>query len=161
MAEWPVAKGPWEWLGQGIYAWEHAPFRALDWAKQRHGAKAAVVGMVIELDNDVLDLSDLAAITLLRETYGVLENEYQARGKHVPRNTEKRRDLDCLVINRLCERLDGNGQRISAVRGAFEEGERAFTGSMIRAETHVQIAVRDPGIIRGVFRPTDALRSIS
>ena len=50
--------------------------------------------------------------------------------------------------------LDENAaQPFQTVRAAFEEGEPAFAGSMIRRETHIQIAVRDPRCILGVFRP--------
>lgn len=46
-----------DWLGSGIYFWEHGPMRALEWAMQqskRKGAKIkepAVVGAIIQLGN--------------------------------------------------------------------------------------------------------------
>ena len=46
------------------------------------------------------------------------------------------------------------------VRSAFEEGEPAFPGSLIRTQTHIQIAVRDHWCIIGVFRPNfDSLKN--
>jgi hypothetical protein len=52
--------------------------------------------------------------------------------------------------------LIGGGQaayRYQTIRGPFEEGPEAFAGSMLKMETHIQIAVRDPDCILGVFRP--------
>ena len=39
------------------------------------------------------------------------------------------------------------------VRCPFEEGDDAFPGSMLKTQTHIQISVRDPSRILGVFRP--------
>jgi hypothetical protein len=41
-----------------------------------------------------------------------------------------------------------------SVRGAFLEGGAAFPGSKIASKSHVQIAIRNPRCIVGVFRPT-------
>jgi hypothetical protein len=43
--------------------------------------------------------------------------------------------------------------RYQTVRCAFEEGDDTFPGSMLKTETHIQVAVRDPSCILGVFRP--------
>jgi len=65
----------------------------------------------------------------------------------------KRHFLDCMVINSLFA-IDDISRKYGVVRGAFEEGKPAFAGSTIKEETHIQLAVRDPRAIRGVFRPT-------
>ena len=46
-----------DWLGHGIYFWEHAPRQAYAWAQQRWGDDAAVVASMIRLGNcfDLLD----------------------------------------------------------------------------------------------------------
>ena len=62
------------------------------------------------------------------------------------------RDRDCLVINHCLDVLDMEA-RWKTVRGAFEEGAEAFPGAAVRKASHIQIAVRDPGCILGVFRP--------
>jgi hypothetical protein len=62
----------------------------------------------------------------------------------------KRRELDCLVLNYLCSQSPVLYQ---TVRGVFLEGDPAYPDAMIRKESHVQIAVRDPSCILGVFRP--------
>ncbi len=43
--------------------------------------------------------------------------------------------------------------RYQTIRCPFEEGESAFPGSLLKTQTHIQIAVRDLSCIVGVFRP--------
>lgn len=38
------------------------------------------------------------------------------------------------------------------VKGVFVEGEQAYPGSGFSDKTHIQIAVRNPKMIKGVFR---------
>ena len=77
------------------------------------------------------------------------------RRKPLPENRGKRHDLDCAVINSAITRHARRGGRpIQTVRGAFLEGEPVFPGSGILRESHIQIAVRDPSCILGLFRPT-------
>jgi hypothetical protein len=91
---------------------------------------------------------------LLAETHERVKKKHQQRGKSLPRNKGKRRDLDCLVINTLVEKMEKErGIRFQTVRCPFLEGEPAFPGSGIFRESHVQIAVRDQRCILGVFRP--------
>jgi len=46
---------PWDWLGRGIYFWEHGPDRANQWAKEKVTKgdiqEAAVLGAIIHLEN--------------------------------------------------------------------------------------------------------------
>ena len=66
----------------------------------------------------------------------------------------KNRKLDCLVINNLDPAISG---QVQTVRGAFEEGDEAFPGAALKKETHIQVAVRDPECILGIFRPSRAV----
>lgn len=146
--EWKSSENEFDWLGHGIYFWEHSPERALRWA----GAGGAVIGAVIQLGN-CLDLTDIRYTTLLTAAYEALEKDYNGQGKTLPQNGGrelKKRTLDCLVINRLHLALEDPAQ---TVRGAFEEGDEAFPGAALRTETHIQIAVRDLECILGIFRP--------
>ena len=45
------------------------------------------------------------------------------------------------------------GVRYQTVRAPFLEGDPAYPGTEIRLESHIQLAVRDPTCIVGVFRP--------
>lgn len=61
------SENDYDWLGKGIYFWEHGPERALEWAheKKRQGEikKPAVVGALIHLGNcfDLLDIRSTAS----------------------------------------------------------------------------------------------------
>jgi hypothetical protein len=161
IGEWPVSRNTWDWLGEGIYFWEHGPGRARRWAEEKaakveDGAVPAVVGAVIQL-GDVLDLTDVRFTPLIRATYDLVAVDYASKGLVMPENRgpdsdRKRRDRDCLVINEFFR--IASGTPFQAVRGAFEEGDPIFEGSKIRQETHIQIAVRDPSVILGLFLPT-------
>ena len=64
-------------------------------------------------------------------------------------NTErsKAHRLDCAFFNYIAEVLAEQGERISAIRGVFVEGERVFPKSAILEGAHVQIAIRDTSLI--------------
>lgn len=157
IADWQPSDNAYDWLGRGIYFWEHGPQRARQWA----GEKGTVIGAVIQLGR-CFDLMDVNNTCLLRDAYDTVVQEYQVQGLELPRNEGRDlnlRKLDCLVINRLLDTVDSepdSEQRAhgyQTVRCAFEEGEETFPGSMLKMESHIQIAVRDPNCILGVFRP--------
>ncbi len=159
LKDWPVSRNKWDWLGEGIYFWEHAPERALQWAKEEKVKKKedrpAVIGAVIFLGDSVLDLLDIRFAPVLRNTYKQLVEDYKTTKRTLPENRGsfpalKRRDLDCLVINELC---NASPNFYTVVRGAFEEGAAVFPGSKIMEQTHVQLAVRNTEAIKGLFRP--------
>ena len=135
--QWQPSENEYDWLGHGIYFWEHSPERASRWA----GADGIVIGAVIQLGN-CLDLTDLRYTILLSDFYKTLELSYQQSGSTLPANGGrelKLRNLDCLVINKLMATMP----EFQTVRGAFEEGEAAFPGAELKRQTHIQIAVRD------------------
>ena len=147
--QWRSSENEYDWLGHGIYFWEHSPDRARRWA----GNDGIVIGAVIQLGN-CLDLTDLRYTELLKQSHAVLKSAYERKGIALPRNEGrelKLRNLDCLVINNLSPAVL---ETVQTVRGAFEEGDEAFEGAALRRETHIQIAVRDRQCILGVFRPT-------
>lgn len=145
VSEWKPSRNPYDWLGEGIYFWEHAPGRAMTW-----GGKGGVVGALIQLGL-CLDLTEIRYTDLLATHYQSVRETYERKGLTLPRNRGKRRDLDCLVINEL---FDSDGKnRFQTVRCPFLEGDPIFPGSGIRRESHIQVAVRDPACILGVFRP--------
>jgi hypothetical protein len=145
---WELSQNPYDWLGHGIYFWEFAPERAKTW-----DGKGGVIGAVIQLGT-CLDLTDVGYTALVAESYERVKKMHHQSGKTLPRNRGKRRDLDCLVINNLVEKMQKQrGIRFQTVRCPFLEGEPAFPGSGIFRESHVQIAVRDRRCILGVFRP--------
>lgn len=147
--EWRASENEYDWLGHGIYFWEHSPERARRWA----GRDGIVIGAVIQLGT-CLDLTDLRCTELLPQAYAAVDATYREKGYELPQNAGrelKNRRLDCLVINYLSDTIP---EQVQTVRGAFEEGAEAFPGAALRMETHIQIAVRDRDCILGVFRPT-------
>lgn len=155
---WRPSQNEWDWLGHGIYFWEHSPARALRWARERYepqGDEAAVIGAVVQLGR-CFDLLDESVTTALAEAYRDLANSFAAAGETLPANTGrdwKQRNLDCLVINDCLSRLKNEGVTYDTVRGAFVEGTPVYPGAGFARETHIQLAVRNPACILGVFRP--------
>src|ERR1051326_5594386 len=69
-AELSFSRNPYDWLGEGVYFWEHGPQRAYEWAieqTRRAGEKVrdpSVLGAIINL-GVCLDLLDTANTRLL------------------------------------------------------------------------------------------------
>ncbi len=155
IGKWQQSQNAYDWLGVGIYFWEHSPRRAMRWASEHFGDHAAVVGAVIQL-GACFDLLDEQITILLAASYREFDEFYRTTGREMPVNRgrdNKLRDLDCAVINDCIDRLSGRGIVFETVRGAFLEGSPIFPGTNISAETHIQIAVRNVDCILGVFRP--------
>lgn len=149
VADWSPSANEYDWLGHGIYFWEYAPDRAKAWA-----SKGGVVGAIIRL-GECLDLTEITYTDLLASAYENFAERRRRHKKGMPQNTGKRRDLDCAVINYLARQMRReSGTTLQTVRAPFVEGEPVYAGSAILRESHVQVAVRDPSCILGVFRPT-------
>jgi hypothetical protein len=147
---WLPSRNAYDWLGHGIYFWEHGPRRALSWS--RSGVEPNVVGAVIQLGK-CLDFTDIQFTELLGMQYNQLSRDYKAEGKSLPRNLKGNQALDCLVINELVSTVEKTGTPFQTVRCPFLEGEPAFPSSAILKESHMQLAVIDKSCILGVFRP--------
>ena len=151
-----TSSNPWDWLGDGIYFWEYGPDRALRWAEQQSRVKRpAVVGAVIQLGR-CFDLLDTRFTEELRQFHGRWVHRMQVGGLEVPRNRGKARYLDRAVVEAYIDGERDLGIQYDTVRGAFVEGEPVYPGSAIHMETHIQIAVRKPESILGVYRPSFA-----
>lgn len=158
------SQNDYDWLGEGIYFWEYGADRALQFAEdQRARGKVktpAVVGALLQLGN-CFDLMDTRFTKNLGEAYATFATLSKRSKTPLPRNTGKTKDLmlrrlDCAVIKWNLELLAGlaeNSIKYDTVRCGFVEGKPAFKGSGIREKSHVQLAVRNPSCIIGVFRP--------
>jgi hypothetical protein len=153
-----------DWLGSGIYFWEHGPERALEWAENHRKIDTpAVVGAVIHLGN-CFDLLDRRATQLLTDAFQDFEKEYLNQNIEIPKNRQLTtsdsesllRQLDCSMINWLLEALESSSPSPSydSVRGLFQEGEPVYEGSAIKRKSHIQIAIRNPSCILGYFKPS-------
>ena len=151
-----------DWLGAGIYFWENAPERALEWAKncvsnpkrsKGQIKEPFVLGAIIDLGL-CLNLTDVGQMEILRTAYDSVKESFERDGIKLPKNTEQCRELDYLVINMAVE-LSKQLQYgdFDTVRGAFIEGAPIYPGAKISALTHIQVCVRNIDCIRGFFLP--------
>lgn len=163
-----LSENAYDWLGSGIYFWEANPDRALDWASHRSARKKSsagietepsVVGAAIDLGY-CLDLISTNGTNAVEEAYQDLRTVFAASGVELPANTGDEdllhRKLDCMVINLLHQtRLESAKRPFDTVRGLFTEGELLYPTSGFRRKTHIQVCVRNPDNIKGVFRVPD------
>jgi len=169
-----------DWVGPGIYFWEADPLRAWEWAESRcrdgSYAEPGVVGAIIDL-RECLDLLTREDQELVRDAHASMVTFYTKAGKSLPTNRNSKRDgdtdrkireLDCAVIKHLHSIMDYDFDEAEAegeagdpipfydtVRAMFTEGEPLYEGATFYRQSHVQIAVRNPDCIRGVFHPPE------
>jgi hypothetical protein len=151
-----------DWLGHGVYFWEHGPDRALRFIKQKlrrekRREKPVVVGAIVQLGL-CFDLLDTCFTGDLGQVHPKFVESLVSLGHNLPSNAGavpdlKLRYLDCAMLNWYLAELQADGQHYQTVRGCFVEGGPAFPDSKIERESHIQIAVRDPACIIGVFQP--------
>jgi hypothetical protein len=161
------SENAYDWLGTGIYFWEHGPRRAWEWARWRSAAgsktikEPAVLGAVLHLGT-CFDLLDTANMVLLEALYPEFEKACKNEGKEVPVNKAPKsgdaqdlvlRYLDCAMLNWTLAELEKKGLHYDTVRCAFAEGGPAFPGARILRQSHIQITVRNPAVIVGYFLP--------
>lgn len=145
-----------DWLGPGIYFWEHGLDRAARWAREHGESDPTVVGALVQLGK-CYDLMDTRYTEDLAVGAIAFHEKTVRAGAATPRNRGtdgKARYLDSAVLTWWLDELAEAGQVFQTVRYGFEEGPPVHPDMAIRSESHVQIAVRDPACIIGVFRPT-------
>jgi hypothetical protein len=151
-----------DWLGEGIYFWEFGFDRARQFAidQTRRGKvhDPTVVGAILQL-GECFDLMDTRFTAELSVGFDMLKDLNEETGTPLPTNEgvtpdKLRRYRDCAVLNYYLSYVEGLGQWFDSVRCGFVEGAAAFEGSGIRSQSHVQIAIRNPACVVGVFRPT-------
>lgn len=153
------SKNEFDWLGAGVYFWEANPKRGIEYYREMQARKKkshedeAVVGAVIDLGY-CLDLTTSRGVDLVRTAYSGFETSLTKIQLELPKNRlgndKLLRELDCAVINYLHELTSKTP--FDTVRGIFQEGEEIYPGAGFREKTHIQIAVRNPDCIKGVFR---------
>jgi len=160
-ARFKPSQNDYDWLGRGIYFWEYGPDRAYRFAEFQKTYKKvetpAVVGALIQLGN-CFDLLDTRFTSELRDYFLVYKDVIKKGGATLPVNggklpDKKLRRGDCALINHYLTALEKDGKRYDSVRGCFVEGEAIYPDSGFSLETHIQIAVRNPECIVGVFKP--------
>ena len=152
-----------DWLGHGVYFWEYGADRAWRFAleQRRRGRvrRPAVVGAVLQLGR-CFDLLDTRFTAELAASFPAFQALYVREGLVMPVNRgstpdKKLRLLDCAVLNWFLRRGESRGAPYDSVRGGFTEGEPVYFGAGIQRESHIQLAIRNPACILGVFRPLE------
>jgi hypothetical protein len=162
------SKNEYDWLGSGIYFWEHGVARAYQWAsfratsgKVKKVKEPAVIGAYINLGR-CFDLLDTRFTELLAQFYGKFAVVSKEKGIPIPENKARHdgdedlimRYLDNAVINFCIGAIKLEEEtEYDTVRCVYAEGKPAFPGSKIMEKSHIQIAVRNPKCILGYFRP--------
>lgn len=151
-----------DWLGNGVYFWENAPLRALQWAQECMEnpqkcrstiSEPFVIGAVINVGH-CLNLTATESIEVLQAAHQYLHTMFETLGKEMPKNNPYLRSLDCAVINATDYTNENAGLPLfDTVRGAFIEGDPIYPGAMLYSQTHIQICVRNTACICGYFRP--------
>jgi hypothetical protein len=163
-----------DWLGPGAYFWESDPTRAWEWARWKAGRgdykEPTVIGAVIDLRN-CLDLVARENIELYRAAYKSFTRLQKLSGLPMPKNVNPKgsrdkdrllRFLDCAVFRHLHRIIDdivakeAGFEPYDTVRGMFVEGGKAFPGSGVYRKSHIQITVRNPECIKGIFYARDS-----
>jgi len=157
-----------DWLGSGIYFWENDILRAYQWATESrlNFDHPSVVGAVIELGN-CLDLTTQSGIAAVKRAYDEFMETSESDGVPIPVNVDTARNpsgdkilrrLDCAVMNYLYkiakteQESDPQSQPYATVRAMFPEGKELYPGAGFRDKTHIQVCVREPEQIMGIFR---------
>lgn len=176
-----VAKSrSYHWLGDGVYFFENAPFRALAWARraaQESSGIPGIVGAEIDLTANVVDLTDIHKWPDVFESYLKYRRSTADPAKQCALRLRTEPDidilydfveetyeqkgignnrLDCAVLNYfsgLTEKKSPNST-ISAFRASFLEGPPCFKSSFMFTRSHVQLCVIDQSIITDIF-PVD------
>lgn len=138
-----------DWLGEGVYFWEYAPYRALDWAVRRcarEGGEPAVIRATVRLGRclNLLDSEHIPGLTQMYDSFAEAAEDVP-----LPQNTARGAHfLDRRVIDAYCRAVDRRSAiPFQTVRGSFAEGNPIYPGSKVLTKAHTQIAVRDAACI--------------
>lgn len=144
-----------DWLGNGIYFWEHAPQQAWAWARKRYAqsTRVAVLGSMIRLGT-CFDLLDPENGKTLKSLHELMKRELAKAGESIPRNRNARKYLDCKTLEYAYAAFESGGEQVQTCRGVYvptgSEG-RLWERSWLSKGTHIQLCVRDPACIIGTW----------
>ena len=111
-----------------------------------------------------LDLTDKKYLDIVNAVYGIYAATMAAGGMRMPKNDNPPADpdsldnvirrLDCAVIKQVHEIFYLADQRpFDSVRALLPEGIPLYPGAGFRQKTHIQIAIRNPNMVKGYFLP--------
>jgi hypothetical protein len=155
-----------DWLGEGAYFWQDAPYRAWDWATRHHenDEPTVIQSIIIMKREECIDLLDFMPgggwAELLNTAHKSLQECQDLPTQRIGKAPAPH-PLDKIVIDYLIKNiLAKNGIKTVAVRAAFEEGKEIFSGSALYDRTHIQVSVRDNSIIQSstILQADDFIR---
>jgi hypothetical protein len=164
-----------EWLGKGIYFFEHSRGIAEAWATMRTKRPSpsnrkvlrdpAIVWAIIDLGN-CLDLMEPSHSVRLGKVFPTFLQVLERQGRSRPSNRSAHkkdrirthRYLDCKMINWFAEGAAARLRPFQTVRAGFQKGKPIYPGSAIHEKTHVEIAVRDPTVIKCMDFSLDSIQ---
>ncbi len=164
------SENEYDWLGHGIYFWEHGYARALEFAQERRAhpkgstriEEPSVLGAVLSLGY-CLDLLDSHFLNYVKSAHrGFVASLVES--EKIPQNSggadRLYRRLDCAVIEYVHASYKERGMKIfDSVRSVFFEGQPLYPGAGFRTKNHIQICVRNPACILGYFIPSEERNS--
>jgi hypothetical protein len=141
-----ISENDTDWLGNGVYFFQDAPYRAEEWPRIRQPPPRRTLNPVVlcaEIDlADCLDLIDIKAAKEIMYWYPQMKIDFHRTKRSLPKNTGGKRNLDRALINYAVQQMEKRGRRINTVRAAFTEGWSIVPGSKLYSHAHVQIVVR-------------------
>jgi hypothetical protein len=167
-----ISNNAWDWLGDGIYFWQNNYDRAWHYANNPPGKlkidKPAELGAVFSLGN-CLDLIDKKFLDIVRGAYDEYIDSFPNQNKKLlvnssptgyPASQDKIiRRLDCKVIKLVHEIAYRTGKPpFDSVRALFPEGSQLYPGAGFWEQTHIQVAIRNPNMIKGYFLPRTKMK---
>lgn len=156
------SQNEYDWLGTGSYFWENDPARALEFARDvKKCSTPFVIGAVLDLGY-CLDLTCRENTDLLKSVYDNIVKDLLVAGK-VRHNKAGRgsitgdillRYLDCATIETLhAFNRDCGKREFDSVRAGFWEGRELYDSAGFREKNHIQLCIRNPKCILGLFLP--------
>lgn len=156
------SKNDYDWLGTGCYFWENDIRRAYEFAKDIKKCKEPfVVGAILDLGY-CLDLTCRNNLLLIKDTYNNIVKPLLEIGKVKTNKVSHKsitddillRYLDCSVIESLHQfNKDKGYHEYDSVRAGFWEGGELYETAGFREKNHIQICIRNPKCILGLFLP--------
>jgi hypothetical protein len=135
-----------DWLGAGVYFWQDAPKRALEWAKEKHPESPVVVirSSIRFEEGKTMDLLDTDWFPTLIKAYDEFLLQFN---RSVPTQDIKKSHIHALdheFLNYISDVINKEKPgKIAVIRAAFTGGKPIFNSSAIHNLSHVQIAVKD------------------
>jgi hypothetical protein len=151
-----------DWLGHGVYFWEHAPKQAWCWVNDRNRRRklgdVAVVASMIRLGN-CLDLLDPDNVDALKPYHDSFLKATAGLSQTIKRNVRSKKYLDKSVLETAYAHFAERGSVIDTCRAVYVPSSLALDGKERRAwktssiyrTAHIQLCVRNTACIMGTW----------